>query len=330
MKNTNIRILSTLVITVVFCSVIYCSCNKEPEYDIFSTNLKGATVVSTEVISYANKEAVFELGIATFDPQKIYGNQKQKVDNFNESDIKEYAANYDYYIQNIDIEEPEAAEDYSNAIMIDRSFGTPDPDEINCYLRNVRSNDEYILSSFSYEDDNDTVPLTIYSDGFYNDYAKSMEELSDIYSQESSGESSLYDALDQMLDYVNTNASKDSKYITVFIGEMDQKIKSIPNGDLLISKAISYNIKINIYFIYFDEYNERLNRITTKTNGFMMETVFPGAYCLANLLSNNYYLYKTRIKIINNGGGIFTQGKYYADYFTLFIVNEVYFYLEFN
>jgi len=311
---TKIKIKTTLLILTTTGIFLFTHCSKENNVekkfwppDAWSV----AVMLSTNVISYNADEVLLDMDVAVLDGSQSLTEDTMGIVNIpNNSFVFFDLANFDYEIQNIEYSTPTTKSDlFSTAILIDQSSSYQYIDEknerfesINAFMQNVKPGNEFLIAAFA-RDGSLENEVSIYGNGFTDNWQDVVFDLLDL-TEKTGGTSNLYDALAQLIDYVSANAANTNKSIVALIRNDDDQ-QSLTTLDSVISKAAQQSVKINIVWLYDQNYDfnaQTLRKLSWGTGGF---TVATGIIKQANtifmslnrLLKNQFNFYRINLKM---------------------------------
>ena len=296
--------------------LIIIACNKK---DIAPVPIIIPVTTSSEYISHTSNELKFKVGFiildsrTNFDLTQIelvrylyigsYTNQSGAYNTFVLDSLNKMNTSYlGSYSVAIMLDESEIDESQFNGLgnkyMLNqetacRKFFKLSPVGSNFILSAYGMGNEFIPNE----------PITIYGDDFTNNADKYDQTLANLRKYSNyKGNAPFLSALDSMLEFINNKAINSNKQIIAFTHNED--VVSNKDWDSLITKAINYNVVVNIVMTYQsngDFYN--YTQIAQKTGGFIF-------YVSNNQDGTNMPLFANRLNDILLGNYSFFESNW--------------------
>lgn len=213
---------------------------------------------------------------------------------------------------------------YAAALLLDQSGSIPanDPTDARIFaskvfLDTVGANDRVVLAAFTTGSVIPVRPVTVYG-SFTNDGASYFDEL-DVLATSEGGDTPLYQAVDQMLQYTSSNAPAgipgQRKAIVVFTDGEDTVCNN-PAACRDASIALSNNLGVDIFTVGLgsDVDTATLTELSHRGNGIHLNAETPEQMIavygsLSRLLSRNVVSYDVAWTIRASSTNVFTPGR---------------------
>jgi hypothetical protein len=163
---------------------------------------------------------------------------------------------------------------------------------------------EFLLGDFAKDGILPSSPVGFYANHFSTDAEIQVPYLFDL-SKRTSGKSNLLDALDQSIDKLSSETG--DRNIIALVHGPDQA--SVISSDILISKAMTNQVKINIIMLGREEDSNALAKMSASTSGLFslcpgtneMITTFNHLYAMLNEVT---HAYRVKVKFTPAAGSI--------------------------
>jgi hypothetical protein len=278
--------------------LLLAGCKKEDKIpEVNYSFVFGSHVVmnGVTILSKSGNHLKFELKTIYLYDGYTLGDYPQGL-NYYDSISFDDGVDWSYSLDSVSVSYPPSTGPASVALILDKTTGDLNGDDyadgFNYFVEEMIDNGHEMMLAGSSRMDSGA-PVQIYSDGFFSTYETAEKDaLYDLFSMEQTGSSSLFDAIDKIMDEMTAQAVNSERHIVVVWDQDDDQLGK--SYDEIAAKADSLGVKISfIRFDWSDAYVYECNEIAQATGGFM---AIPGStadfyttsFSLNKLVTNNY------------------------------------------
>jgi len=244
--------LTYLILAALLGTLLIASCD-EPEKEEFDHPLKFniSYLSNAQVASYSDQYVDFKLSITNLQAYYDVDYIEEYVD-LDTSNFKFPAGeNYSYEITDAEYIPPGQPQPYSLCILMDLSDGYSEFDKnnhryeaFNGFMQKFNPMSEFVFAGYSRGGRLENEPVDIIGDGFANRWSEQLAiDVLDM-ALNTGGTSPILEAVDEMIGWIDENASTSNRHILVFAHRDDNSVDV--HIDTIIAKAIEKNVKIDL------------------------------------------------------------------------------------
>jgi len=293
-RNSIVISLCTWCLLGVLCDLLAVSCTLLP--DDFRHFMRGSDTGITRratLVSNTPSDLVFETDLSF-----ILGySSNLQIGYLNSSEFS-FTGNGTYSIVDFNDVELSPPARSSFVVLLDQSgsYETTDVNNFRCksldkFFHDVTPPSEFLLGAFAKDGLLPSGPVEFYTNHFSTDAEIQVPYLFTL-AKRTSGKNNLLDALDQSIDKLSSETGE--RNIIALVHGPDQT--SLISSDLLILKAASNQVKINIIMLGKEEDSMALAKVSASTGGLFslcpgtdeMITTFNHLYAMLNEVTHAY------------------------------------------
>ena len=306
-RNSIVISLCTWCLLGVLCDLLAVSCTLLP--DDFRHFMRGSDTGITRratLVSNTPSDLVFETDLSF-----ILGySSNLQIGYLNSSEFS-FTGNGTYSIVDFNDVELSPPARSSFVVLLDQSgsYETTDVNNFRCksldkFFHDVTPPSEFLLGAFAKDGLLPSGPVEFYANHFSTDAEIQVPYLFTL-AKRTSGKNNLLDALDQSIDKLSSETGE--RNIIALVHGPDQA--SVISSDLLILKAMSNQVRINIIMLGKEEDSSALAKVSADTGGLFslcpgtneMIATFNHLYAMLNEVT---HAYRVTVKFTPAVGGI--------------------------